>query len=529
MLTEDDVRTLLRKAGETIHVEPGGPVSITQRRRPWLTVGVAAAVAAVMVAVFVAVGVDRDGGGGGGRNPGPVASTTPTAPAVRGDQLRDDQVPSVFAHTEESGRALLEEKELVVTVRYEDTCREIQGRALETRPGVGSTFAPGDAITLVVATAPAAARCAYVPRAYGWELIDFATERGAAPAFAPEVALYFNDDKPITLTAEAAADPAEWGPILAEIVARSGEVRRWEMSGEVTWYAPGLGAQDDDGTQFACNGIELGAQMPTPIRPSTMYSIGFSIPSDGPEFDCFMMNVFRTGDTGDGLIDAVSVRAFVPPEPTTVDVMPVVGLTEQGARTELEAQGLAVEVVAPEAKPDCTEGEPVVAEQEPVATSTVPAGSVVRLTMRWVPCGEVRLDSFGRVFTSFAGGDDVGPPFAEELRLYVGNQFQESLTYDEAMDRANWEVCPDPAYAGARGCPFSAVATLAAFDQEPTFRTFVAGCMADSLAEEPTGLGSRMLVIGDAEPRTCAEDFSVQLWVEDNRITAVNLLLGVNP
>jgi hypothetical protein len=348
---------------------------------------------------------------------------------------------------------------------------------------------------------------------------------------APELTLYFNDDEPIRLTAEAAADPADWGQVLTELAARSAEGRRLETEDGATWYAPELGVEHDDGDDFGCAGVQLGqvqASPRLPERPSTMYSVGIPIPFNGVSLDCFMVNVFRSGDTADGPIDTVVVRAWIPPEPTTVDVTPVVGMTEQGARTELESRGLEIEVVAPEERPDCTEGQPVVAEQEPRAISQVPAGSTVRLTMRWVPCGEAPIEEVARAFNSFAGGDDLAPPFAEVVRLYLGNQFQKSLTYDEAMDRANWEVCPNGTYAG-RGCPFSALETLAAFDQRPTFRTFVAGCMAEPLAETPTGLGSRMLVIGDAEPRTCAEDFSVQLWVEDNRITAVNLLLGVDP
>ena len=74
----------------------------------------------------------------------------------------------------------------------------------------------------------------------------------------------------------------------------------------------------------------------------------------------------------------------------------------------------------------------------------------------------------------------------------------------------------------------STVTTLREFRHDPAVTDFLPDACLDTLAEEPTDTGgSQMVVLGVPEPRSCMDDFAVQIWYNDvGQITAVNLLFG---
>lgn len=135
-------------------------------------------------------------------------------------------------------------------------------------------------------------------------------------------------------------------------------------------------------------------------------------------------------------------------------------------------------------------------------------------------------DSVGARFLAYARGEANVAPTADGVRLYLGNKYQRTITAEAARDPESWEMCATP-YA-ERGCGMSAVTTLRDFPDRPAVTDFVPVLCLETLTDTITSdLGSGMVVFGPAEPRSCAEDFAVQIWSNDDGvITAVNLLFG---
>jgi len=74
----------------------------------------------------------------------------------------------------------------------------------------------------------------------------------------------------------------------------------------------------------------------------------------------------------------------------------------------------------------------------------------------------------------------------------------------------------------------SPLTTLRQFKGKPAVTDFLPDGCVDEKTGEPTDTdGTAMVVLGEPEPLTCAQDFEVQIWSNDEgRITAVNLLFG---
>ena len=153
-----------------------------------------------------------------------VALTRPDDPPT--DELRDDQVPSLFGYDAAHARTLLEERGLEVTIRPLRAC-EVLDRALGSDPGAGQRFDRGDPIVVFTAV-PADVTCLadYTDRETAWQLFDFANGRGPAPAFADRVFVYPGDSRPVVLDGAAAAEPDGWAGtgVLDGIRAASAEV-----------------------------------------------------------------------------------------------------------------------------------------------------------------------------------------------------------------------------------------------------------------------------------------------------------------
>jgi len=203
MTTETEARDLLRLAADTIDVGPGEPITApVSREGRWMVPLVAAATVVAAVAIGFAV-VDRD--------PETSPSPAPTVPAKT--------IPSVFAYDADSAARMLQGLGLAVARTIENGCLHAPGRAVRTEPATGSTFKPGDTVTLVVAAIGALDDCSstFAIEKLAWTVLDFANGRGPAPTFASDSRVFLNgqvSDREralralAMLTAEASGDPS---------------------------------------------------------------------------------------------------------------------------------------------------------------------------------------------------------------------------------------------------------------------------------------------------------------------------------
>jgi len=134
-------------------------------------------------------------------------------------------------------------------------------------------------------------------------------------------------------------------------------------------------------------------------------------------------------------------------------------------------------------------------------------------------------DGIGTRFLAYARGEADELPVDTAVQLYLGNQYQKTISAADVSDRSRWDLCAP--YA-ERSCPMSALTTLREFRQDPAVTDFLPDACLDILVDEPTDPGgNRMVVLGVPEPQSCMDDFAVQLWYDDvGQITAVNLLFG---
>lgn len=267
MLTETEARELLAQAALTIDVDPvARPVPLPSRSRRWVTVAAAAATAAVLggvtILAFTQGGPDK-----------PLTHPSPSPTSSSGTTLGTDQVPSVFGYDARSAQAMLEAAGLTVTVKERKLyCTGDDGRALATSPPGGTTYAPGDAVTLIVGKNQPVP-CPYSPkpdqRAFAWALLDFAN--GRAPTWpltrTGHVTLSVNGRSTV-VSAKEFGDPASW-PVCkastneAECPGSALDVLR-EASAEV----------------LSANGSSRTPELYVSGR-DTRLSIGVEIPGDG--------------------------------------------------------------------------------------------------------------------------------------------------------------------------------------------------------------------------------------------------------
>ena len=252
---------------------PVGPPPPPRRRR-WPLVAVAAA---VLVAAGVALVLTT--GGDAGRP---------------GDRLRADQVPSLFGYDDQDARSLLEGRGLDVTVEPFRAC-EVMDRVVASDPPAGTTYAPGDPITVYVSV-PADVACLtnYQDIAIAWQLVDFANGRGPAPEFSPRVVVYVGDGSRVVL--DRADDRARWDRtgVLAGIRRASARVALVDDD-PVTYALPTLTVRDATAATGGC-----GPPVPPVAAPGEALSVTIGAPADRTSCPV-RLDVFRNG----GRIDAV--------------------------------------------------------------------------------------------------------------------------------------------------------------------------------------------------------------------------------
>lgn len=284
MVSEDQARDLLARAGATIDVEDHAPMTLTglpdDHRRRW------PALVAIAATVSVIAGV----GYGAARlsddrpvDPGPVASSVP---AEQQHVYDEDEMPSLLGYTEDEAVRELESRGLEVVIEPHHDCATPRGYVWTASPGAGTPIGAGDRVTIrVTAGPPPAARCAVGALPQAIELVRFARGLGPVPELAAPVAVAAGEDGHVELTPEQAADPTAWtvcdgeechSPLaaLAEMSTRPVALGDEPVS---TWLVVthDLGTPDDGSTCLTPDPYELGLRYHRP----TYLHLGY--PRDG--------------------------------------------------------------------------------------------------------------------------------------------------------------------------------------------------------------------------------------------------------
>jgi hypothetical protein len=254
---------------------PVGPPPRPRHRR-WPLV---AAAATLLVAAGVAAGVA-------------AAMTTRHTDDRPGDRLRADQVPSLFGYDVAAAQSMLSQRGFDVTLEPSRAC-EVQDRVVATDPPTGTTYAPGDPIT-VYASIPADITCLtdYQDIAAGWQFLDFANDRGSAPAFAHRVVVYYSDG-PGTIVRHA-EDPARWeGTRVLAAVRRATDRVALVDDDPLTYAVPTLSVHDAADATTDCGAPDVAS-------PGTALSVIIDAPADRTTCP-LRIDLFRNR----GVIDAV--------------------------------------------------------------------------------------------------------------------------------------------------------------------------------------------------------------------------------
>ena len=431
LLTDEQARSLLQAAGDTVDVPPKPvrlPPEPPRSRLAW--VGAAAATVAVVVAASIAVN-----GGVGGGLPSFDPSPDPTERVIPDPwdtvQLGPDQVPSVFGYDAASARRLLEQAGYDVDLRPEPACGE-PGRAVSTRPAVGSTLDRGATVTLVV-TGPAEVACPGPDDARLWQFIDFAAGRSAPPDFAADVTLSVNGDS-VQVGARQARDGALWPRCSTDLTTCPGNA--------LDVVAAAAQRVQRKGTGYAA---------PTLQRDSTSLTDAFTIdfPVDGLAFyPRWQVTLdWRTTDEGRTQtltgVDLSWLEAPASATTATSTVPSVTGMTVKAATATLEKAALAVRQERVGEVPLGCWRDYYVVGQKPLPGTEVATGTPVVATTRLLPCGADPTDplTLGAGFVAWARGGGEAPPFADDVGLYVGNRRVATVAgSDLASDPHAWDV-----------------------------------------------------------------------------------------
>lgn len=520
-LTDAQARSLLRAAGDTVEVSPA-PVRLPPEppRSRWGWAGVAAATVAVVAATSIAVS-GQLGGVPPSFDPSPTpVPDRPIATPWNSIELADDQVPSVFGYAAADARRLLQEAGLDVNVSTEAACGA-GDRALRTEPGVGSRFASGDVVTLVV-SGPAERECASTPSQRLWSFVDFAAGRSGPPEFATNVTFSVNGDV-VSLSDRQAQDTSLWPTCSPDLA-----------------LCPGNAADVVDASARRVQRVGDGYAQPTLEADSTRLTDAFTIdfPVDGIAFyPRWQVSLdWRSTDQGSSeVLAGVDLSWLEAPSVGSggsVSVPSVTSLSLGEARDTLGRAGLAVREERVGGVPlGCWRDYYVVAQNPPPDADAAP-GTPVVLTTRLLPCDRDPTDplALGAAFVSWARGEGEAPPFADEVGLYVGNQrVATAAGSDLAADGEAWQVRLE-GYAqrdgdlSARQAVADAPAAGLVTGLDPHEGVFCPDA-APPPPEDTGGLWAQTVMT--AEPASCADALQVQLWVDgDDRVAAVNLLLG---
>lgn len=500
MLSESQAQDLLRRAGETLDVDPAGPIDTSlapPRRWPVL----AAAAVVLLISGGITLGIPGNRSTGPDTPPATADVTTPESGTFR---LGPDQVPSVFGLTAKPARELLEARGLEVTTRTSPTC-DSHGRAAGTEPGTGTLVEPGDQVTLLVTEFPANASCTFdEPRIAALTLLDAALGQGDPPPTTGDVDLT---------------------GVLERLRTWAGEVgRRSDNENGFAFPTPELTARFGD--QLAC-----AQQLIT--RDSSWLTVHIAIPSEpsaGVEVGrCqeVYVHLQHRGSDRERIDRAVlpSTASYEPSGPADV-----VGNSVADATRRLESQGY---VVDPVARVDC-QSVGLVTAQQPYPDADVEPGAVVHVAFTEAdgPCLKDRLtiptdeSATADAFVAFARGGEA-PLFAETVDVYWSDFRDLELTGDDRSDPSAWQYeCP-PTASCADPAPPSPLDVLAAYDgpvvQSPTVSTCPAHPRRNGLDVD----GLTLVRLDEPEPASCDDTFAVELYLDDaGRIAAVDLLLS---
>lgn len=360
MLSENEARDLLRKAGETIEVDPTRPVHVEAKpRSTWLVLGAAASVAAISLASW-AVLAQSDSG----THPSDPSVSAPTNGAPEGT------VPSVFGYDRETGTAFLQSLGYQVKIEPKPDC-SAPGRAIGTVPSTGTPVEPGSTVTLLVASTSEVLDCAFAPQLDAWAFVDFANGHGPAPAFASSVTLVMDDSAPVTISGAEAAEPANWGTpsALTELHEATQYVVQHSEDGKTQYFIPALGTRHGTPPDEYC-----GVERPAVVGKRGALTLVVDVVMEGVINCPTTVALYFTGDRIDtvvtytekpvaGVIDAIQVPA-------------VTGLSLEDARDVVTAAGLTA---TEEHEQTCSPPDPGVVEQAPKTGFLLAPGQTVTL------------------------------------------------------------------------------------------------------------------------------------------------------
>jgi PASTA domain-containing protein len=270
---EQDLETrremLIDAGGRPVPAPVAAP--LRPRRRRWPLV----AAATVLVAAGVAAAV-----------------TTRSTYDPPGDTLRADQVPSLFGYDVAAAQSMLSRRGFDVTLKPGRAC-QVQDRVVATDPPTGTTYEPGDPIT-VYASVPADISCLtdYQDVAAAWQFLDFANDRGSAPAFADRVVVYYSDGPGTVILHAEDADRWEGTGVLSAVRRATDRVALVDDD-PVTYAVPTLSVRDATETTTGCG-------VPDAAGPGQALSVIIGAPADRTSCPV-RIDLFRSR----GLIDAV--------------------------------------------------------------------------------------------------------------------------------------------------------------------------------------------------------------------------------
>ncbi len=510
MLSEDQLRDLLARAGDSVAVRPDAPPVPAEPARRGRSLAAAVAVAATL-AVGVGTGwwVSRDGGG-----------ATDDAPLGVLDGAPEGTVPSVFAHTRASATELLEGRGLRVEVREEGSC-DPAGRPIGTDPALGTPVEPGDTVTLLVATQGPLTDC-FADLTEPWAFLDFATGRGPEPGFADRVRL-FVDGRPAGRLTGAEAARGDWGvpSALTELD---------DASARVAHDADGYRAPTLDPRWGTPPAEFCGVRRPAAVgdREALTLTVAFSDDTYlAGRPDCpARVALYRTAAG----IDTVVTWTERPSSdaPAAAVVPDVVGLPLAEARDAVTEAGFTARVEELETcdpRPGVVEQAPTPQDIEDDAADDPTMGGPITLVVE-VPhttrdCAA--LDAAAADFLEFARG---GPPprWAPDVQQLFGYALRQEITAAAADDPDAWSFCSGVA---PEDCTLSPLVVAAGEVRTGETRASYECELVDE-GGLPSGLDPEdQIVLFPAEPADCAADWSVELWIDDTGgIAAVNLLVS---
>lgn len=313
MVSEDQARDLLARAGATIEVDEHAPMTLTglpdgrARRGPAL-VAIAATVAVIAGVGYVAARTIGNGDGD-------AAPLETVEPVEQGVVLDQDQVPGLIGYTREEATELLEGRGLTVAVRPQPDGCNVPGIVTGSSPPVGTRVSAGDRVTIRVIEAEQVVDCVGEIDWSGiWGLVRFARGLEGPPELADRVTLQVShdgapgeSDPSVALTRGEAADPANWVVCAGDGACHSALGALLELVTRA-WERDGGGAESSPqpAARWSFDGAPcVDEQVTRQEREGWDHRFWVEVPTDGPW--CPPTSVFIAYDNDDGRITAVGL------------------------------------------------------------------------------------------------------------------------------------------------------------------------------------------------------------------------------